>query len=108
MDSLLPRPWNVENCGASEKRPLVTAFTTMKFPNLDVPRPSAMLPSHVPHELQDASMLPNGLVAARPGRTVALTMRLDLSPNAAVGDPELSSMDWSALAGICVEKTLFC
>src|ERR1700730_5024404 len=99
MDSLLPRPWKVENSGVSEKRPLVTALTTMKFPNLDVPRPSAMLPPHVPKELQDASMLPNGIVAARPDRTVAFTMRLDLSPNSALGDPVISSMDWSALAG---------
>ena len=89
------------------KRPLSTAFTTMKFPNLAVPIPNAILPDHVPKEPQDVSTLPNGF-DPRPDRTVAFTIRLDLSPNSALGDPVISSMDCSALAGICVEKTLFC
>ncbi len=80
------------NCGVSEKRPLSTALATKKFPNLAVPIPNAMLPDHVPNELQDVSTLPNGFVP-RPDRTVAITIKLDLSPNSALGDPVINSMD---------------
>ena len=77
MDSLLPRPWKVENCGVSEKRPLSTPLTTKKFPNLAVPIPNAMLPDHVPNEPQDVSTLPNGFVAkARSHRRIDNQARL--------------------------------
>ena len=41
-----------------------------------------------------------------PERVVALTTRLVLSPYSAAGEPEITSIDWMALAGIEVEKTL--
>ena len=42
-----------------------------------------------------------------PKRVVALMMRLLLSPYSAASAPAITSMDWIALAGMEVEKTLF-
>src|SRR5215813_5664421 len=94
--------------GESRKCPERLAFTAVKFPYLGPPKPKVALPPQVPKEPQSDWMLPNALDTPRPDRVVALTIRLDLSPYCASGEPEISSMLCSALAGICVEKSLLC
>ena len=48
--------------------------------------------------------------AAAPGRSgvTASITRLVLSPNSAAGAPVISSMDWMAFSGSCVENCLLC
>ena len=51
-------------------------------------------------------MLPAGFFWPRPERVMALITRLVLSPYSAGVAPVITSSDWIALSGGCVEKAL--
>src|SRR5690349_12320061 len=107
-EPLFPMSWIGNRSGVSRKWPERTPLTRKKFPYLGLPNPKDALPPQVPKEPQSEVSEPVGLVAPRPERVVAFTIKLDLSPYCASGEPVMSSMDCSAEAGIWVEKSLLC
>src|SRR4051812_7148564 len=94
-----------QNSGVSRKRPLRSEFTTRKLPKRGVPTPRVASSPIVPKEPYVVTKLPDGFWP-RPERVMALITRLVLSPYSAGGEPEITSIDWMAFAGIEVEKPL--
>ena len=107
MVSLFPTSWNGRNSGVSRKRPLRNELAERKLPSFLPPRPRVASSPTAPKEPYCAAKLPNGFWPS-PERVTALTTRLVLSPNSAPGAPVISSIDWMALSGICVENCLLC
>src|SRR5215470_3497210 len=94
-----------QNSGVSRNLPVRSAFADRKFPHRAWPKANVASPPTVPKEPYFAARLPEGFCPS-PDRVTAFTTRLVLSPNSAGGEPDTTSMDWIAFAGIEVEKTL--
>src|SRR5947207_1043833 len=93
------------NSGVSRNLPDRSALAAKKLPHRAFPRPSVVSSPTVPKDPYVAVKLPEGFWP-RPDRVLALITMLVLSPYLATGEPEITSIDWMAFAGIEVENTL--
>src|SRR4051794_28218624 len=94
-----------ENSGVSRNRPVRSELNARKLPQLFRPRPTVNSSPTVPKDPYRARKLAKGF-CPNPDRVVALMTRLVLSPYSAGGEPEITSIDSIAFAGIEAEKTL--